>query len=148
MKVLLTEDVKGLGKAGDVCEVKDGYANNFLIAKNLALHATNEILNRYKAQQRKKAEEEAAQKAEYEALANKLATNPLICHAKVGNNGMLQGAITKEHIATLIQKAHNVAIDKKGIELANPIKSTGIYELEVKFGLGVKAVIKLDVQGE
>ncbi|MDE6979583.1 MAG: 50S ribosomal protein L9 [Helicobacter sp.] len=148
MKVLLTENVKGLGKAGDVCDVKDGYAMNFLIAKNLALQATNEILARYKAQQRKKAEVEAAQKAEYEALAKKLAAESVVCHAKVGNNGMLQGAITKEHIAELIHKAHNVMIDKKGIELSNPIKSTGLYDLEVKLGLGVKATIKLDVQGE
>lgn len=148
MKVLLMQDVKGLGKAGDICDVKDGYANNFLIAKKLALQATNDVINRHKAKQRKQAEHEAELKESYENLAKKLAQDVVICRVKVGQNGMLQGAVTKEMISELVQKTYNVSIDKKGIELANPIKSTGVYDLELKIGLGVKATIKLDVQGE
>ena len=72
MKVLLLEDIKGLGKKGEVCEVKDGYGQNFLIAKNKAKHATNEVINRYKAEQRQKAEQEALEMAERKQLAKSL----------------------------------------------------------------------------
>lgn len=148
MKVLLLEDVKGLGKAGEVHEVKDGYGRNFLVGKNLALVASNEVINRYKAEQKRKAEEEAAKKAEYEQIAQTLSTITLPHKAQVGKNGILQGAITKEDIATLLHKQYNISIDKKGIDLSAPIKSTGIYTLNIKLGAGVKATLKLDIQGE
>ncbi|RAX58427.1 50S ribosomal protein L9 [Helicobacter monodelphidis] len=148
MKVLLLKDVQGLGKSGEIHEVKDGYGQNFLVKKNLAHIATNEVINRYKAEMRKKAELEAAKKAEYEQIATKLAKITLLISTKVGKNGMLQGAITKEDIATLLEKQHKIQVDKKGIELTSPIKSTGLYDLEIKLGAGIKTTFKLDVQGE
>ncbi len=148
MKVLLLEDVKGLGKAGEVHEVKDGYGKNFLVGKNLALVASNAVINRYNAEQRKKEQQEIMRKEKYEKIAQELSMLECIYRAKVGQNGMLQGAITKEDIASILAQQHNIDIDKKGIELSAPIKKTGVYDLEVKLYAGIKATFKLDVQGE
>ena len=99
MKVLLLQDVKGLGKKGEICEVKDGYGKNFLIAKGMADFATNEVINKYKAAQKKAAEMEAENKALMEMTAKKIAEITLKISQKVGANGQLYGAITKEEIA-------------------------------------------------
>ncbi|WP_441698489.1 50S ribosomal protein L9, partial [Helicobacter pylori] len=98
MKVLLLEDVKNLGKAGEVCEVKDGYGNNFLIANKKAKLATNEVINKYKAEVKKKAEKEALEKVQKLQMVETLQTITLTIHKKVGANGSLFGAITKEEI--------------------------------------------------
>ncbi|PUD43592.1 50S ribosomal protein L9, partial [Helicobacter pylori] len=91
MKVLLLEDVKNLGKAGEVCEVKDGYGNNFLIANQKAKLATNEVINKYKAEVKKKAEKEALEKAQKLQMVETLQTITLTIHKKVGANGSLFG---------------------------------------------------------
>lgn len=148
MKVLLTADVKGLGKSGEVHEVKDGYGRNFLVAKGLAQIATNEVLNRYKAEQRKLEQQKAEEKAKNEEIAKKLSNLTLQITQKIGANGTLYGAITKEDIAHALLEKHKITIDKKGLELKQPIKSTGIYEIEAKLGHGVVATLKLDVIGE
>ena len=145
MKVLLLKEVKGLGKAGSVCEVKDGYGRNFLIAKNLAQLATNETINRYKAQEKKRLEEEAKMKGELQDLADRLQKLTLPIHKKVGANGALYGAITKDEIVVAFKEKFNIDIDKKALDLKNPIKSTGIYELDLKLGFGIHAVCKVDI---
>ena len=148
MKVLLLKDVKALGKAGQVCEVKDGYGRNFLIAKNLAELATNETINRYKAQEKKRLEEEAKMKGELQDLAKKLQNLTLEIRKKVGANGALYGAITKDEIAVAFKEKFGIDIDKKALDLKNPIKSTGIYELDLKLGFGIHAVCKVDIVAE
>ncbi|WP_104722408.1 50S ribosomal protein L9 [Helicobacter mesocricetorum] len=147
MKVLLLQDVKGLGKKGEICEVKDGYGKNFLIAKKMADFATNEVINRYKAAQKKALEIAAEERALMEMTAKKIAEITLKIQQKVGANGSLYGAITKEDIAELLLKEHRLNIDKKTLELKNPIKSTGVYEVEVKLGQGIHATLKVDVEG-
>lgn len=132
MKVLLLQDVKGLGKKGDICEVKDGYGRNFLIGKGLADFATNEVINRYKAAQKRAAELAAEEKSLMEMTAKKISEIVVKIVQKVGANGSLYGAITKEDIAESLAKEHRLEIDKKTIELKTPIKSTGIYEVEIK----------------
>lgn len=148
MKVLLLQDVKGLGKKGEICEVKDGYGKNFLIAKGLADFATNAVINRYKAEQKKIAELAAEEKALMEMAAKKIEEVTLKIVQKVGANGSLYGAITKEDIAESLAKDHRIEIDKKTIELKNPIKSTGIYEVEIKLGHGIHATLKVDVEAQ
>lgn len=148
MKVLLIKDVKGLGKAGEIYEVKDGYGRNFLLAKGFAQMATNEVINKYRANEKKRLEEEKAKKAMLEELAQKLAHTTLTITKQVGSNGSLYGAITKEEIAQCFKNTHNIDIDKKELELKTPIKSTGIYELDLKLGFGIHATCKIDVQAK
>lgn len=148
VKVLLLKDVNGLGKKGEICEVKDGYGKNFLIAKGMANIATNEVVNKYKAEQRKIAEENAEQKSLMEMTAKKISEITLKIEQKVGANGSLYGAITKEDIALSLNENFRIDIDKRSIELKNPIKSTGIYEVEIKLGHGINAVLKIDVEAK
>lgn len=148
MKVLLLQDVKGLGKKGDICEVKDGYGRNFLIGKGLADFATNEVINRYKAAQKRAAELAAEEKSLMEMTAKKISEIVVKIVQKVGANGSLYGAITKEDIAESLTKEHRLEIDKKTIELKTPIKSTGIYEVEIKLGHGIHATLKVDVEAQ
>ncbi|WP_121756347.1 50S ribosomal protein L9 [Helicobacter felis] len=148
MKVLLLKDVKNLGKAGDVCEVKDGYGQNFLLAKNLAQLATSAAINHYKANQKKRAELEAQELAHKQEIAKKLESITLQIVKKVGANGALFGSITKEEVVEALRAQHSLEMDKKTLELKTPIKSTGIYEIEVKLGAGVHGVLKIDVVAE
>ena len=147
MKVLLLQDVKGLGKKGEICEVKDGYGKNYLIAKKMADFATNTVIIRYRSEQKKALEIAAEEKALVEMTAKKIAEITLKISQKVGANGSLYGAITKEDIAQSLLENHRLNIDKKTLELKNPIKSTGVYEVEVKLGQGICAVLKVDVEG-
>ncbi|CAM2874280.1 50S ribosomal protein L9 [Helicobacter burdigaliensis] len=146
MKVLLLQDVKGLGKKGEVCEVKDGYGKNFLIAKGMADFATNEVINKYKAAKKKAEEMAAEEKSLMELTAKKISEITLKIQQKVGANGSLYGAITKEEIAQHLANEYRLEIDKKTIELKNPIKSTGIYEVEVKLGHGINAKLRIDIE--
>ncbi|RDU57321.1 50S ribosomal protein L9 [Helicobacter sp. MIT 99-5507] len=148
MKVLLLKEVKSLGKAGDICEVKDGYGKNFLIAKGMAQVATNETINRYKKEEKIKKEKEAALIEELKQLADKLKSLTLVLTRKTGANGSLYGAITKEEIAQAFKESHNIDIDKKALDLKTPIKSTGIYEIDLKLGFGLHAICKVDIQAQ
>lgn len=144
MKILLLEDIKGLGKKGEIHEVKDGYGQNFLIAKGKAKPATNEVINKYKAEQKNLAEAKALESAERKQLANTLEEVKLTI-AKKANNGALFGSITKDEIAQTLAKQHRIEIDKKHIEIKNPIKQIGDFVVEVKLGEGVNAKLKLQI---
>ncbi|BCZ16807.1 50S ribosomal protein L9 RplI [Helicobacter sp. NHP19-003] len=148
MQVLLLKDVKNLGKAGEVVSVKDGYGNNFLLAKGLAKLATTDVIRQFKASAKKRAEQEAQDLADKEALAKALEQITLKITKKVGANGALFGSITKEEVIEALQASHPIELDKKTLELKTPIKSTGLYEIEVKLGYGVHGVLKVDVVAE
>lgn len=148
MKVLLIEDISSLGKKGEVVEVKDGYGQNFLIAKGKAKLATNEVLNRYKAEQKNKQEQLALEQNQREALAKTLKDIKVIISKKSGENGALFGAITKNEIAQALQSSHKIEIDKKHIELDIQIKYTGEYCISANLGNGVHASFVLIVKGE
>ena len=148
MKVLLIKDVKSLGKKGEVKEVKDGYGKNFLIGKGYARHATPEIL-----EQHAKDELIVAQNLEKEVnilkeIAGKLDKCKVVVTKKVGNNGHLFGAITKDEVATALKMQHNIEIDKKHITDKNAIKTVGLHDLDLKLGHGLHAKLHVDVQGE
>ncbi len=148
MKVLLIKDVKSLGKAGEVKEVKDGYGKNFLIGKGFAKHATPEILAQHKAEQEQKAKEEAQEIARLKAIAEKLDKIEIILTKKLGQNGHLFGAITKDEIAHALKEQHNIEIDKKHITDKVAIKTVGEHDLDLKLGHGIHATLHVDVQGE
>ena len=144
MQVLLTKDVEKLGKAGEVKEVKDGYGQNFLIAKGLAKLATKEVLNRYKAEQRKKAELEALDRAQAKQMQGALENLQLNIAKKVGANNSLFGSLTKEEVASELSKQHRISLDKRAFELPQ-IKALGDFEATVKLGYGLTATLKLKV---
>lgn len=148
MKVLLIKDVKGLGKAGEVKEVKDGYGKNFLIGKGLAQNATPEVLNRFKAEQRKLAENEAAEIAAAKELAEKLNATKLTIKHKIGANGHLIGSVTNKEIAEELGAQFSIEIDKKNISLKEKIKTNGIFEVDCKLGHSIHATLKVDIIGE
>lgn len=148
MKVLLIKDVKDLGKKGELKEVKDGYGQNFLIGKGFALLATNEVLKKYESAQRKKAEADAAEMAHLKEVEKQLASLKLTIKRKLGANGSLFGAVTKEEIAHELLVQHKLEIDKKSVEMEHPIKMTGNFDISVKLGHGIHASLALIIIGE
>ena len=148
MKVLLTKDVKTLGKAGEIKEVADGYGKNFLIGKGLALHATTEVLNKWKADQKKQAEKEAKEIADAKDLAEKINSTKLTIKHKVGANGHLIGSVTNKEISESLEVQFSIMLDKKHISLEQKIKSVGIYEVDCKLGHAIHATLKVDIIGE
>mgnify|MGYP003451970923 CR=1 FL=1 len=148
MKVLLTKDVKSLGKAGEIKEVADGYGKNFLIGKGLALHATTEVLNRYNAEQKKLAENEAKEISIAKELAEKLNATKLTIKHKVGANGHLIGSVTNKEISESLETQFSIMLDKKNISLDKKIKGVGIYEVDCKLGHAIHASLKVDIIGE
>lgn len=147
MKVLLTKDVKALGKAGEVKEVKDGYGQNFLIAKGFAKAATTEVLRKYEAEQRQKAEQLRFEMANLEALKAELAKKQVKITKSLGANGALFGGVTKDEIATALKAQTGIELDKRSFEI-DTIKATGSYDISVKLGHGIHATFTLLVQGE
>jgi len=148
MKVLLIKDVKSLGKAGEVKEVKDGYGKNFLIGKGFAKHATPEILAQHKADEEKAKADLDAEIATLTELAKKLDKLEIIITKKLGQNGHLFGAITKDEVAHALLDQHGIEIDKKHITDKVAIKTVGEHDLDFKLGHGLHATLHVDVQGE
>lgn len=145
MKVILTADVKGQGKKGELVNVSDGYARNFLFPKNLAVEADsaamNELKNRESAAAHHKKEEIDAAKA----LADKLNGQKIVIKAKAGSQGKLFGAVTSKEIAQEINNKFGVSIDKKKLSVAD-IKNFGEYTAEVKLYVGISAKITVLVE--
>lgn len=142
MKVILLADVKNVGKKGEVINVSDGYYRNFLCPKKLAEEATDStlhILNKKNENERRKklAEIEEAQK-----VAEKLKGKEIKVKVKSGDNGKLFGSITNKDIAELIKVQYNMEIDKKKISM-DPIKSTGLFDIEVKLYADVSTKMKV-----
>ena len=148
MKILLIKDVKDLGKKGEIKEVKDGYGQNFLIGKGFALLATNEVMKKYESAQRKKAEEDALELANLKGIETKLASLKLTIKRKLGANGSLFGAVTKDEIAHELKEQCHIEIDKKIVEIENAIKVTGNFDISIKLGHGIHANLSLIIIGE
>lgn len=148
MKVLLIKDVKGLGKAGEVKEVKDGYGKNFLIGKGFARHATNDVIKKHAADERRKAENEVQEIEELKQIQNKLESTTVLIRKKLGNTGHLFGSVTKEEIAEALKEQHNIDIDKKHINHKEAIKMVGEHSLDLKLGHAIHATLHLEVVGE
>ena len=148
MKVLLIKDVKSLGSAGEVKEVKPGYGQNFLIKKGFAKPATPEIIAEHEAEIKRRAEEEAAEIARLKEMAEKLDKVEVVITKKLGQNGHLFGAVTKDEIAQALQEQHSIEIDKKHITDKSAIKTVGEHDVDLKLGHGIHATLHIDVQVE
>lgn len=148
MKVIFLQDVKGKGKKGEVKEVSTGYANNYLLKNNLAEEATTGNLRKLKAKQAKAEEEAAAEKEEAEKLKKKLADINVQIKAKSGEDGRLFGSITNKQIAEALKKDYDIKVDRRKIELADPIRSLGHMNVSVKLHHEVTGTIHVEVIAE
>ena len=139
MKVLLLQDVKGSGKKGDIVEVNDGYARNFLLKKNMAKEANKSVMLEKQSQNASLERTKMLEKQEAEKIANEIRNKEIVIKVKTGENGKMFGAITSKEIAESIVNNLHVEVDKKQIILENPIKSVGRYPVEAKLYSGVVA---------
>jgi len=144
MKVILTEEIRGLGTRGDLVTVKDGYARNYLIPKNLAQEATTSNLKAIEHQRKKWAllaqqERDAAQKA-----ADRVKGVKLQIEKRVGEHGHLFGSVTANEIADALA-TRGIEVDKRRIELGSPIKNIGVHDVEVRLHRDVTATIQVEV---
>lgn len=145
MKVILTQDVKGQGKKGDVINVSDGYARNFLIKNKYAVEATSSMINSVEISKKADEHRRAVEKAEAVALANRINGKTVVVKIKVGETGKLFGALNTQAVADALKK-DGIDIDKKKIVLSDVIKSVGVYEVVIKPYAEVSAKIKVSVE--
>jgi len=146
MKVLLIKDVKSLGRVGEIKEVKEGYGRNFLIAKGFAKLATKEVIKEWEETQKRKEDELKLEIYELNKEKEFLESIKVLISKKLGNNGHLYGAVTKEEISKVLKKEFKVEIDKKQIDTKN-IKSVGEHIIDIKLGHGIYAKLKIEVKG-
>ena len=145
MKLVLYSDVKALGKRGDVVDVADGYARNYLLPRRLAGEADKGALARLEAQQKAHDRRESLELEEARDLAARLASAKLTVKAKAGESGKLFGAVTNADVAAAIASVLSVAVDKHKIELAGQIKALGSYPVEIRLHKNVVAKAAVDV---
>jgi large subunit ribosomal protein L9 len=146
MKVILSKDVQGTGKAGEVKDVADGYARNYLIPRKLAIPATGGALKNVEQKKASEQKKVAAEEAAARALADRLTNAPVVVTAKVGDQGRLYGSITSADIADQLSAQLSQPIDKRKIELDEPIRQLGTFEVTIRLHRAVTATVKVDVQ--
>ena len=141
MKVILQKDVKGKGKKGQMIDVAEGYARNFLLPQKLAVLATTDAVNTMNLQAKAKAKADAEAKAAALAIAEKLKSCQVKIAAKGGNGGKLFGAVTGKEIAAALKEQHAMEVDSKKLVLSEPIKSFGSYEVKAKLGFEISGTV-------
>ncbi len=145
MKLVLRADVEGLGAKGDICEVADGYGRNYLIAKGLALKATPGAERQAAAMRRGRELADAKVKADAEAMAARMADQVVRIAANAGEGGKLFGSVTLADVATAVSEQANVVLDRKVLELAEPIKTLGSHQVVAKVHPEVEFSITVEV---
>lgn len=148
MKVILLKDVKGSGKAGDILNVADGYARNFLIGKGLAVEATSKNLNDLAGKKASAQHKIDVETADNKTVAEKIGGKEIVIKAKAGQGGKLFGAITAAAVSEALKAQFSVDIDKKKINLNSEIKAFGDFSAVIKFTHGVSCSIKIKVVEE
>ena len=148
MKVILKADVKGKGKKGQMIEVAEGYARNFLMPKGLAVPATADAVNTMRLQEKAKAKADAEAKAAATEIAEKLKGIQVKVPSKGGEGGKLFGAVTGREIAAALKEQHGVDIDSKKLVLDEPIKSFGSYEVKAKLRFEISGTVYVIVTEE
>ena len=146
MKVILTQDVKGKGKKGQMIEVSDGYARNFMLPKKLAIEATADAVNTMRMNDKATQERIAREKAEAMATSKKLRELTVTVTAKGGGNGRLFGAVTTQEIAAALEKQAGIKLDKRKIVLAETIKNVGTYTATCKLGYEITAPLSVKIE--
>ena len=146
MQVILLENVKGVGKAGEVAKVSDGYARNLLLPKKLAMEATPSNLNLLKRKKQEIEEQRDLGLSKAEELKEQIEKATITLKTKAGEGGRHFGAITSKDIVVALEKDFKIVIDKKKIALDAPIKQIGLTQVEVKLFPGVSALCKVNVE--
>lgn len=145
MKLILLSDVKALGKKGDLVDVAEGYASNFLLPRKLAMEASKGALTMLTEQKKAAQKREAQQVAETQEIAKLLESKPVAVKAKAGGNGRLFGTVTNADIAEAITQTFSVSVDKHKIEVKNAIKALGSYPVEIRLGKNIVAKTTVSV---
>ena len=145
MELILTADVKSLGKKGDKVKVSDGYAKNFLLPRNLAIEANNANLNNLKGKNEAVAFKKQQEKEAAEAVKKTIEGKTVILKGKAGENGRLFGSITSKEIADGLKATFGAEVDKKKIVMKDPIKNFGTYAIDVKLYPAIVAKITVSV---
>ena len=145
MKVILLQDVKGKGKKGQMIEVSDGYARNFMLPKKMAIEATADAINTMKMNDKATQERIAREKAEALAISKKLREMTLTVTAKGGGAGRLFGSVTNQEIADALAK-QGIKLDKRKIVISDPIKNVGTYTVQCKLGYEITAPLTVKIE--
>lgn len=148
MKVILLEDIKSHGKAGDVIDVSDGYARNFLLSQGKAKEATPANLSALKDSKDSKAHEDLMNLEECEKLALEIAEKEVVIDIKTGEGGKAFGTISSKEIAEALEKQRGIKVDKKKLKLEEHIKTPGFYEIPIRLRKEVTATLKLIVEDD
>ena len=145
MKVILQADIKGVGKKDQVIEASDGYARNYLFPKKLAIEANAENMNEWKAKQNSQAFKKSQEKEEAKKIAKRMENSIVKVEIRAGENGRIFGSVSSKEIAENLEKQHKIVVDKKKIDLKEPIKSLGVRVVDVKLYEGIIGKLKVDV---
>ena len=148
MKVILLQDVKGLGNEGEVLNVKDGYARNFLLPRKLVVEATEGNLKTLKKQKASQELKEQHEADEAKDIVAKLEESPIEIIAKSGEGGKLFGSVTSKDLAEALEKQYKIKIDRRKIILPEPIRELGIRDVEVKLHADAVGKLKVNIKGE
>lgn len=145
MKVILLQDIKGKGKKGQMLEVSDGYARNFMLPRKLAIEATPDAINTMRMNDKATAERIAREKAEAMEISKKLRALTVTVTAKGGGAGKLFGSVTNQEIADSLKAQTGIALDKRKIVLSDPIKNVGTYTVTCKLGYEITAPLTVKI---
>ncbi len=146
MKVILLQDVKGKGKKGQMLEVSDGYARNFMLPRKLAVEATADAINTMRMNDKAAAEKAAKERAEALEISKQLRALTLTVTAKGGGAGRLFGSVTNQEIADALKQRAGITLDKRKIVIADPIKSVGTYTVQCKLGYEITAPLTVKIE--
>ncbi len=146
MKVILTQDIRGKGKRGQMIEVSDGYARNYLLPKKLAQEANADNVNTMKMNDKATAERQAKERAEAMDISKKMKDLTVTVTAKGGGAGRLFGSVTNTEIAEALEQQQKIKLDKRKIVLDEPIKTTGLYTVKCKLGYEITGDLKVEVK--
>lgn len=146
MKVILLQDVKGKGKKGQMLDISDGYARNFMLPRKLAMEATPDAINTMRMNDKAAAEKAAKEKAEALAVSKELRAMTLAVTAKGGGAGRLFGSVTNQEIADALKAKTGIALDKRKIVISDPIKNVGTYTVTCKLGYEISAPLTVKIE--
>ena len=146
MKVILLQDVKGKGKKGQMIEVSDGYARNYMLPRKMAIEATADAINTMKMNDKATQERIAREKAEAMEISKKLRAMTLVVKAKGGGAGRLFGSVTNQEIADALAKNAGIKLDKRKIVISDPIKAVGTYTVTCKLGYEINAPLAVKIE--
>ena len=146
MKVILLQDVKGKGKKGQMLEISDGYARNFLLPKKLAIEATPDAINTMRMNDKAAAEKAAKERAEAVEVSRQLREMTVVVTAKGGGAGKLFGSVTSQEIADALKAKSGIVLDKRKIVLSDPIKNVGTYTVQCKLGYEITAPLTVKIE--